>query len=269
MMPNHSDTQPPLLSSTDFFTVGGSETLIHERQFRERRETRLHGTPRNGRTLRQYRTVSHVRKDTLRAISLQARASKRCFDIAAALVLGVLAIPLIVAIAIWVKLDSPGDVFFSQIRPGRHGKRFKIYKFRSMHVDAERRFAQLSPEMRAEFELYGKIKDDPRITRAGYWLRRLSLDELPQLWNVLIGDMNLVGPRAYLLDQLPQITNPEIVFQVKPGLTGLWQVSGRSSIPFERRLKLDAYYVRRWSITMDLNILVKTFSVVLKGTGAY
>jgi len=269
MMLNHPDTQPSLSNSTNFFTAGGGDTLVEERPLGRDREPHLHGRSYYERNPRRYPPIRYVREDTLRAVSLQARISKRCLDIIAALVLGILAIPLIVVIAIWVKLDSPGNVFFSQMRPGRYGKRFKIYKFRTMHIDAEQRFARLSPELRAEFEQYGKIKNDPRITRAGYWLRRLSLDELPQLWNVLIGDMNLVGPRAYLLEQLPQITNPDIVFQVKPGLTGLWQVSGRSSIPFERRLKLDAYYIRKWSLKMDLNILLRTFSVVLKGTGAY
>jgi lipopolysaccharide/colanic/teichoic acid biosynthesis glycosyltransferase len=268
-MLDRSDIHSPVFNSTDFFTARGGETLVQERPFRGNREARLHGVGRLGRSVRHHRTAHPIRKEALRAVSLQARASKRCFDVAAALVLGLLALPLIVAIALWIRLDSPGGAFFSQIRPGRYGKRFRIYKFRTMHVDAEQRFARLSPEMRAEFDLYGKIKDDPRITRAGYWLRRLSLDELPQLWNVLSGDMNMVGPRAYLVDQLSQITNPDIVFQVKPGLTGLWQVNGRSSIPFDRRLKLDAYYIRRWSIALDVSIIFRTFSVVLKGTGAY
>ena len=275
MMLNHPDTQPSLSNSTNFFTAGGGDTLVEERPLGRDREPHLHGRSYYERNPRRYPPIRYVREDTLRAVSLQARISKRCFDIIAALVLGILAIPLIAVIAIWVKLDSPGNVFFSQMRPGRYGKRFKIYKFRTMHIDAEQRFARLSPELRAEFEQYGKIKNDPRITRAGYWLRRLSLDELPQLWNVLRGEMSLIGPRP---EQVPFVHefSKEIPFyswrhRVKPGVTGWAQVQQGYTSGLEDtmiKLEYDLYYVKHVSFWLDLFIALKTVWIMVTGWGA-
>lgn len=194
---------------------------------------------------------------------------KRLMDVLIVLFAGVLVLPLMALIALWIKLDSKGPVIFSQPRPGLHGKLFNIYKFRTMHVGAEARFSGLDEALREEFERYGKIRKDPRVTRAGRVLRRLSLDELPQLWNVLRGEMSLVGPRAYMMEQLPNLEDYPLIFQVKPGLTGLWQVSGRNDLPFKKRLELDTYYVRHASILWDLAILGRTIRVVLTGHGAY
>jgi lipopolysaccharide/colanic/teichoic acid biosynthesis glycosyltransferase len=139
-----------------------------------------------------------------------------------------------------------------------------------MHVDAERRLNSLSPEFLEEFWRYGKIRNDPRITRVGYWLRKYSLDELPQIINVLRGEMSLVGPRPYLFSQLKQLgLYSNEIFSVKPGLTGLWQISGRSEVTTEERVSMDTYYIRNWSIWMDLYILARTVWVVLTRKGAY
>jgi Undecaprenyl-phosphate galactose phosphotransferase WbaP len=198
------------------------------------------------------------------------RMVKRILDV----VLILLASPIILllggVVALLVRLDSPGPAVFTQHRPGKDGVRFRILKFRTMFADAEQRFAQLPQELLKEFEQYGKIQQDPRVTRLGYWLRKSSLDEFPQFWNVLRGEMSLVGPRAYLLDQLPQMQGYEdTVLSVLPGVTGLWQVSGRSEVSFEERLAMDSYYVRNWSPWLDLYILARTVWVVLFSRGAY
>lgn len=196
--------------------------------------------------------------------------AKRIMDITLVL----LSLPFIfllsMIVAIWIRLDSPGPVIFTQQRPGRGGKTFIIYKFRTMFMDAEQRLNSLTPEQIEEFRLHGKIRSDPRITRAGYWIRRLSLDEFPQFWNVLRGEMSLVGPRAYLFEQVDQLgLQKGLVLSVLPGLTGLWQVSGRSDTTFVERVSMDAYYVRNWSPWLDLYILARTVWVVLFGKGAY
>ncbi len=195
---------------------------------------------------------------------------KRFGDLALVALGGIVAFPLMAAIAILVKLDSPGPVFFVQKRPGRFGRPFFIYKFRTMHVDAEQRLDELAPDQRAEFEAHGKIKRDPRVTRVGRWLRRTSLDELAQLINILRGEMSLVGPRPYLDCQLPRMNHHrDVVFLAPPGITGLWQISGRSETTLEERMALDAFYVRNWSIWTDIAILARTVLHVLLGRGAY
>jgi len=198
------------------------------------------------------------------------RLLKRILD----LILALLAMPLVlvsfVIVGLLIRIDSPGPVFFLQERPGERGRPFKIWKFRTMHVDAERRLNSLSPEFLEEFWRYGKIRNDPRITRVGYWLRKYSLDELPQIINVLRGEMSLVGPRPYLFSQLKQLgLYSNEIFSVKPGLTGLWQISGRSEVTTEERVSMDTYYIRNWSIWMDLYILARTVWVVLTRKGAY
>lgn len=195
---------------------------------------------------------------------------KRLIDLG----LVILAAPLILTVsamvALLVKLSSPGPALFKQTRPGRYGRQFEIYKFRTMYTDAEERFGRLSEDLRKEFEMFGKIQDDPRVTPIGYWLRKLSLDEFPQFWNVLKGEMSLVGPRAYLLSQLGQIKGYEhLILSVAPGLSGLWQVSGRSEVTLKERLEMDSYYVRNWSPWLDLYILARTVWVVLFSRGAY
>ena len=197
------------------------------------------------------------------------RFTKRAMDLLVTVVGGCIILPLLVLLAFAVRLTSRGPVLFSQQRPGKGGKPFRIWKFRTMYIDAEERFKRLPRELQEEFVRYGKIKYDPRVTWVGKWLRKFSLDEFPQLWNVFVGELSLVGPRPYLNDQIPDMKDfDNVVFKVVPGLTGLWQVSGRSELTFSERLKLDAYYVRNWSIWLDIWIMARTLPVLL-GKGAY
>lgn len=205
-------------------------------------------------------------------LSHAARMVKRGIDLLGA-VIGLTALaPLLATIASLIKLDSHGPVFFRQIRMGREGRCFTVFKFRTMHTDAEAKLQDVldsDPKLRAQYEQYHKLQDDPRVTRVGKWLRRLSLDELPQLWNVLLGDMSLVGPRAYMPGELPKMNGmSRSVLQCPPGLTGLWQVSGRNNLDFSTRVDLDVHYMQNWTVWLDLYILLRTIPVVLTGDGA-
>lgn len=200
------------------------------------------------------------------------RIAKRAMDIfitGLALLL-VSPILLTVALAIWV--DSRGGIFYRQRRLGADGVRFHAFKFRTMHGDGEKRLAELlerDPRLRAEYEEFHKLTVDPRVTRVGRFLRKYSLDELPQLWNVLVGDMSLVGPRPYLEREIPEMEQKEaIILRVKPGITGIWQVTERNASTFERRLHMDVEYVRSWSPWLDIYVLARTVPVVLGGTGS-
>lgn len=190
------------------------------------------------------------------------------------LVIFIILLPLFLLIAILIKLDSPGPVLFIQKRVGKDNKLFNLLKFRSMYLDNDSRmqeYMKSNPHIRYEWEKYRKIRgDDPRITRVGKCLRKFSLDELPQLLNVLAGNMNLVGPRPYLPKEVED-KDPLIksITRVKPGITGLWQVSGRSQVSFNKRLKIDEYYIRNWSLWMDIVILFKSIPVFLSRKGAY
>lgn len=179
--------------------------------------------------------------------------------------------PVLLLIALSIKLESPGPVFFRQERLGKHLSRFKILKFRTMEADAEQRLISLlqeNPRIRQEYERHHKLEVDPRLTRVGKWLRKYSLDELPQLWNVIRGEISLIGPRPYMPSELDAMGRyAEIILRVKPGLTGWWQVMGRHETPFQRRLKLDQYYISNWSLWLDLYIFLKTFWVILRGQG--
>jgi lipopolysaccharide/colanic/teichoic acid biosynthesis glycosyltransferase len=198
------------------------------------------------------------------------RFAKRLCDFLGALLLVIILAPLFLAIGLAIRLETSGPIFFTQVRPGLVGKRFRIWKFRTMHVGAEQRFAALSAAQKQEFERFGKIKDDPRVTRVGAHLRKWSLDELPQLYNVLRGEMSLVGPRAYLMSQVERLGHHgNTILSVKPGLTGLWQVSGRSNVSHEMRLELDARYVRTCSFLTDVQILWRTVGVLVRSEGAY
>jgi len=201
------------------------------------------------------------------------RVLKRVLDLAATVALGLVSLPLIALVAIAIRLDSPGPVFFAQARIGKGGRKFRAWKFRTMVRDAEQlldRFLQDRPALREEWERDQKLRDDPRVTRVGRLLRRTSLDELPQLWNVLRGEMSLVGPRPIVDEEVgrygPRFT---LYAQVLPGITGLWQVSGRNDTSYEQRVELDSYYVRNWSPWLDLYVLARTVWVVLTGRGAY
>ena len=201
------------------------------------------------------------------------RICKMVFDYVLTIV-GTLAIsPILIFIAVWIYKDSPGPVIFKHIRIGKDGKPFPCYKFRSMCVDAKERLAELlanDPTAREEWERDFKLKDDPRITRSGAFLRKTSLDELPQIFNVLRGEMSLVGPRPIIEEELERYG--EFVgdyLMVKPGITGMWQVSGRSDTTYEERVQMDTWYVRNWSVWLDLMLLWRTVAAVLLRNGAY
>ncbi len=200
---------------------------------------------------------------------------KRIFDFLFALTVLTLFFPLYLSLALLIRLSSPGPVLYRQRRVGRNGKSFSCMKFRTMVVDADLALEELldrCPASKAEFEDSFKLKDDPRITSIGKWLRITSLDEFPQFWNVLVGDMSIVGPRPLVQDELPKYGEAiDEVLTIRPGITGLWQVSGRNDIPYDRRVQIDSRYVRRHSIWLDLEIIFKTVGVVIfpKGNGAY
>ncbi len=197
------------------------------------------------------------------------RVAKELFDRAAAAAALLVLAPVFAVVALAVKLDSPGPVFFRQVRVGRDGRRFRMVKFRTMVVGADRLRAELEHRNEADGLLF-KLRTDPRVTRTGRVLRRYSIDELPQLVNVLRGEMSMVGPRPPLpteVDLYEAHVSRRLL--VKPGLTGLWQVSGRSDLPWDEAVRLDLYYVDHWSPTMDLAIIAKTFSAVIRGAGAY
>ena len=194
---------------------------------------------------------------------------KRVFDLVVAGFITLLVSPFLIVISVLIKLDSPGPVFFRQERMGRDGRTFHIFKFRSMKVGAER----LRNELEALNEYSGpmfKIKKDPRLTRVGPWLRKWSLDELPQLLNVLRGEMSLVGPRPLWIEEAKQCTGwTQKRLNIMPGITGLWQVLGRSDIPFDEMVKLDYMYVTKWSLSWDVTLLLETIPAVLEKRGAY
>jgi exopolysaccharide biosynthesis polyprenyl glycosylphosphotransferase len=197
------------------------------------------------------------------------RFAKAAFDRIGALLALVLLSPLLIGLALAVRLTSRGPVLFRQTRVGRHGKTFVMHKFRSMYVDAEARLTELREQNESDGLLF-KMKDDPRVTPVGRWMRRLSLDELPQLIDVLVGRMSLVGPRPPLpseVAQYPLDVRRRLI--VKPGITGLWQVSGRSDLSWDESVRLDLYYVENWSLPLDLTILTKTVLAVVRGSGAY
>ncbi len=200
---------------------------------------------------------------------------KRFFDIAFSLTALIILSPLLLVIAILVKRSSPGPVLFTQERIGKDGRPFRFYKFRTMSHNSDdaihRQFAAMFINGdRPRGSKVFKLTNDPRVTRIGRWLRHTSLDELPQLLNILKGEMSLVGPRppiAYELDHYQPWHYERL--RVTPGLTGLWQVSGRSNVPFEEMVRMDIHYINTWSLRQDLWIILKTIPVVLHGTGGY
>lgn len=201
------------------------------------------------------------------------RLMKWVVDLTIATLVSFALLPFIVAIAILIRLDSPGPIFYGHTRLGRRGKSFKAWKFRTMVRNADEvleAYLQQNPQARTLWDENRKLKDDPRITRMGKILRRTSLDELPQLWNVFRREMSLVGPRPIVDAEIGHYAEKfRLYTRVLPGITGLWQVSGRSNTTYEERVALDAYYVRNWSVWLDLYILFKTIWVVLQGDGAY
>jgi lipopolysaccharide/colanic/teichoic acid biosynthesis glycosyltransferase len=200
------------------------------------------------------------------------RLAKRIMDVALTLVGGALILPLLLLLGAVIRLDSRGPVLYAQDRLGRDGRRFRALKFRTMHGDGEARLRavlEADPGLRAEYEEFHKLSDDPRVTRVGRVLRKYSLDELPQLWNVLTGDMSLVGPRPYLEREIPHMDRREaIILRALPGMTGLWQVGDRNATRFEARVATDVQYVRNWSPWLDAWVLARTLGVVVRGTGS-
>lgn len=201
------------------------------------------------------------------------RLIKTLIDYILTIIGTVLISPILLFIAAWIYYDSPGPVIFKHIRIGKNGKAFPCYKIRSMCVDADAKLAELlanDPEARAEWERDFKLKNDPRITKSGAFLRKTSLDELPQLFNVLRGEMSLVGPRPIIQEELELYGEfVDDYLMVKPGITGMWQVNGRSDTTYEERVQMDSWYVRNWSVWLDFMLLWRTIKAVVAGKGAY
>jgi Undecaprenyl-phosphate galactose phosphotransferase WbaP len=200
------------------------------------------------------------------------RLAKRVMDVALTALGGLFLLPIFVLLAALIRIDSPGPIFYAQDRLGRDGRRFRALKFRTMHGDGEARLqAVLAADARlaAEYAEFHKLSRDPRVTRVGRLLRKYSLDELPQLWSVLTGDMSLVGPRPYLEREVAQMNGREgVILRALPGMTGLWQVGDRNATRFEERTATDVHYVRNWSPWLDVWVLARTLGVVLGGTGS-
>jgi Undecaprenyl-phosphate galactose phosphotransferase WbaP len=201
------------------------------------------------------------------------RLSKRALDLLIGVLAALALAPALVAIAIAIRLDSRGPVLFGHARIGQKGRTFRAWKFRTMMLNGSEvleKYLAENPEAREEWDRDQKLKNDPRITRVGKILRQMSLDELPQLWNVITNEMSLVGPRPIVEAEIPKYGSSYGLYRrVKGGVTGLWQVSGRNDLAYEERVKLDSFYVRNWSVWLDLCILYRTIGTVLFRSGAY
>jgi exopolysaccharide biosynthesis polyprenyl glycosylphosphotransferase len=194
---------------------------------------------------------------------------KRLFDFVVSLILSLIFLPVFSLIAVLIKIDTPGPVFYFSKRYGFRGRKFTMLKFRSMVLNADDSLKKLKNENEADGPIF-KIKRDPRITKLGKFLRRYSFDELPQIFNVLKGDMSLVGPRPLPIEQIEKEDLRQLKrLEVRPGITGLWQIRGRSDLSFVRLVKWDIWYINNWSFWLDINILLQTIPIVLKGKGAY
>ena len=204
---------------------------------------------------------------------MRNRVIKRIFDIIMGLIICIPAVPILILCYFWVKFDSKGPVFFNAKRIGKDGKEFTCYKFRSMYMNSDKILADYlakNPEAKAEWDEFQKLHDfDPRVTKAGRIMRKTSLDELPQLLNVLKGEMSLVGPRPYLPREIDKMGEYyKIIISTVPGITGYWQVNGRSDVTFEGRLKMDNWYIYNWSVWIDMVLLFKTIKAVFFSKGA-
>ena len=214
--------------------------------------------------------VLHIKNNLARKSN---QIVKRLFDVAATIIGGICILPVLFIVATWIYHDSPGPVIYKHRRIGKNGKEFDCYKFRSMCVNSQEVLEELlasDPAAKEEWDRDFKLKNDPRITRSGAFLRKTSLDELPQLINVLKGEMSLVGPRPIVRKEVPRYEKfIKEYYSVLPGITGVWQVSGRSDIDYPERVRMDSWYVHNWSIWLDIVMLWRTVSVVLKRKGAY
>ena len=201
------------------------------------------------------------------------RFVKRTVDLTLTIAGGILILPVFAGIALAIKLTCRGPIFFGQTRIGQKGRNFTAWKFRTMRADAAdvlEHYLEAHPELRAEWERDHKLKNDPRVTTIGRVLRKTSLDELPQLWNVIRGEMSLVGPRPIVeaeIDKYGEIYRQYLL--VRPGITGMWQVSGRNNTSYQERIELDRYYVQNWSPWLDFHLLIRTARIVFNRSGAY
>ncbi|MBX9186079.1 sugar transferase [Clostridium sp. K04] len=194
---------------------------------------------------------------------------KRTVDILGSLIGLILLSPIFLIVAIAIKLDSKGPIIFGHTRKGLHGKDIKVYKFRTMHQNSEEIFNNFTKEQKEEFYKNFKLENDPRITRIGDFLRKSSIDELPQLINILNGTMSIVGPRPIVEKEVALYGEyADKLFSVVPGLTGYWQANGRSDTTYEERIKMDMYYIDNRSLGLDFKIIIKTFGSVIRGEGA-
>lgn len=199
---------------------------------------------------------------------------KRLFDLLFSSAVLLLTLPLILLLAVVIRFSSKGSVFYAHERIGRGGKPFKCYKFRTMFGDADKRLYSLldsNPRLREEWEATQKLKEDPRVTKVGRILRKLSIDEFPQFWNVVRGDMSVVGPRPMVREEIESKLGDKapLILSVRPGLTGIWQTSGRSDTSYMKRIQLDEQYVTKRSLWLDLKLVLKTVPTMLKARGAY
>ncbi len=203
----------------------------------------------------------------------EAGPLKRLVDVLGALTLGLLSLPFLVAAAVAIRLNSPGPVLYKQVRVGKGNRAFTTLKFRTMYSNASERLHEYLGKdagLQAEWTSVHKLREDPRVTFVGRFLRRFSLDELPQLWNVLVGDMSLVGPRPIVVREIEKYGSKYAAYErARPGLTGLWQVSGRNDTTYDERVDYDSFYVRNWSLWLDARIIARTLRAVISGAGAY
>jgi Undecaprenyl-phosphate galactose phosphotransferase WbaP len=201
------------------------------------------------------------------------RLTKRCMDLVVSILGGILLLPLLFYIAVAVKMSSRGPILYAHDRIGKDGQHFKALKFRTMFEnsnDVLEYYLEQHPDLRMEWEKDHKLRYDPRVTRIGRFIRKTSLDELPQIWNVIRGDMSLVGPRPIVTAEIVKYGPYYGLYtMVTPGITGLWQISGRNNTTYDERVQLDAYYVRNWSPWLDMYLLIRTIRIVLFADGAY
>lgn len=254
---------------------GGASRLLDKLVVATPHFVLLSGADSSGRQWRggvQIDQLNFLRNDD-RLLRRSGRCVKRCLDFVLALTAGVLLLPVMLSVCLLIKWGSPGAVLLSQERIGRGGRRFRCWKFRTMVADAEsvlHEYLEKDPALRAEWESNRKLKNDPRVISVGAFLRKSGFDELPQLWNVIRGEMSLVGPRPIFVDEIERYADRFGLYcRVLPGLTGLWQVSGHSKTTYERRIELDCTYVRNWSLLLDFCILVRTIKVVLERESAW
>jgi exopolysaccharide biosynthesis polyprenyl glycosylphosphotransferase len=247
--------------------VGGQLPQTHDQRLREALIERYANIDRRG--WRQ-RLRFYLKRSGWLLVVNGSYFLKRALDILVSSVALLLLLPVFLGVAAAIRLESPGPIFFKQTRIGRWGTLFTMWKFRSMYVDAEERKAELMANNEMAGGVTFKMKDDPRVTKVGRLIRKTSIDELPQLWNVLIGEMSLVGPRPPVPSEVDQYSlSDRRRLEVIPGITCIWQVSGRSEIPFEQQVELDVQYIQSQSIWTDIKILLKTVPALLLGSGAY